>query len=383
MINLGDKVNHTIPHHERNLVVRIKKNDSLPSAGKHAILVDAIPDEISKRAEFYCTSNMETFDSLRGNNVPAVLLPPSLSHVDSGDIVRVSSNDHYLRILFKKKHRQNAFLLTERCNNWCIMCSQPPKDIDDSYLVDDVLAAISLLDESTPEIAFTGGEPSLLGDKLITLISAAKNLLPRTALHILSNGRNFSDETLARKVGDVKHPDLMLGIPLYADNAGDHNYVVQADAFEETIAGIMNLKRHGVKVEIRCVLHAATYERLPELAKYISRNLLFVDQVVLMGLEAMGFGKTNFNSLWVDPGLLVPKIEEAIGNLNRAKIRCSLYNLPLCILGNLSQQHAVKSISDWKNEYLDGCHICTKKNECCGFFSSTKHHYVNMIKPFK
>jgi len=61
---------------------------------------------------------------------------------------------------------------------------------------------------------------------------------------------------------------------------------VQADGtFDETVRGILNLKRQGVLVEVRVVVHKQTYDRLPQLARFIARNLTFVDQVVWMGLE--------------------------------------------------------------------------------------------------
>lgn len=382
MVVLGDKIQHTLPPNEGSAVVKIKSDNFLPTSARHAIRVDSIPSRISTKADFYLTDKEEIFKNLKVSGIPAVWVPASLSHLEEGDIIRVSSGDNHLRVLTKKSHRQNSFLLTERCNNWCIMCSQPPRDIDDSYIVHDVMEAIKLMSPETREIGFTGGEPTIVGDSFFRLIQATKNYLPRTALHILSNGRNFAKEQIAKRVAEIEHHDLMLGIPVYADNASDHNYVVQADAFEETIEGIYNLKRHGVKVEIRVVLHAATYERLPELARYIARNLIFVDQVALMGLEAMGFGKSNFQSLWISPEELIPKVDEAIATLHRAKIHTMVYNLPLCVLGELSQTHAVRSISDWKNEYLDECFKCSRKSECCGFFFSTKHHYKNIIKPF-
>ncbi|MCX6127435.1 MAG: His-Xaa-Ser system radical SAM maturase HxsC [Proteobacteria bacterium] len=382
MITLGDKIQHTLPSQQKNVVVKVKADTLLPISGPHAVRVYSAPSHINKKADFYLTDDESVFANLDKLGVTAVLLPPTLAHIEEGDIIRVTSGGSHLRVLIKKSHRQNSFLLTERCNNWCIMCSQPPRDIDDSYIVHDVMEAIKLIDPDTREIGFTGGEPTLVGEHFFKLIKAAKNYLPRTSLHILSNGRNFSKEPVAKQVGDIAHHDLMIGIPIYADNASDHNYVVQADAFQETTEGIFNLKRHGVKVEIRVVLHSATYERLPDLARFIVRNLLFVDQVALMGLEAMGFGKSNFQSLWIDPGLLIPKVDEAIGILHRARIRTMVYNLPLCVLGDISQTHSVRSISDWKNEYLEECDSCTKKAECCGFFFSTKQHYKNLIKPF-
>ena len=43
-----------------------------------------------------------------------------------------------------------------------------------------------------------------------------------------------------------------------------------------------------------------------------------------------------------------------------------------------------KSISDWKNEYIDECEKCTKKVECGGFFSSAiKYGYSKHIRAFK
>ena len=55
----------------------------------------------------------------------------------------------------------------------------------------------------------------------------------------------------------------------------------------------MNLKRLGQKVEIRVVLHKQTYRRLPQLAEFLTRNLLFVNHVALMGLEITGFTRAN------------------------------------------------------------------------------------------
>ena len=98
----------------------------------------------------------------------------------------------------------------------------------------------------TQEIGITGGEPALLGETLAQLVALMKVTLPRTAVHILSNGRRFSGDALARAIAEVGHPDLMIGIPLYSDLPEEHDYVVQAKgAFDETIRGILNLKRRG------------------------------------------------------------------------------------------------------------------------------------------
>ncbi len=67
---------------------------------------------------------------------------------------------------------QIRFSITERCNSFCIMCSQPPRDIDDHYLLDDMLEALPLIPKDALEIGITGGEPTLWGNDFIRLVQA-------------------------------------------------------------------------------------------------------------------------------------------------------------------------------------------------------------------
>src|SRR5262249_25038699 len=147
------------------------------------------------------------------------------------------------------------------------------------------------------------------------------------------NGRTSQDLAVARAFAKIRHPDLMLGIPLYSDVPAIHDYVVQADgAYDETIRRILNLKQCGVRVEIRVVIHRETYERLPHLARFITRNLQFVDHVALMGLELMGFARSNLEALWIDPVDYQMQLVESTLTLARAGIRTSIYNHQLCLL---------------------------------------------------
>jgi His-Xaa-Ser system radical SAM maturase HxsC len=263
------------------------------------------------------------------------------------------------------------------------MCSQPPKTHDDSYLAEEVLRMIPLMAPETQGIGITGGEPTLLGPKLLEIIHSFKNYLPSAGVHILSNGRTFQDLDYASAVARICHPDLMIGIPVYSDISSLHDHVVQADgAFDDTLRGIINLKSVGVKVEIRVVLHKLTYERLPDLARFIRRNLTFCDHVALMGLEMTGFTKFNLDKLWIDPKDYQTQLREAVGILDQARITVSIYNHQLCLLHPTLVAFNRKSISDWKNEYMPECEGCARKSECGGFFSSAKLRYSAHIKPF-
>jgi His-Xaa-Ser system radical SAM maturase HxsC len=307
-----------------------------------------------------------------------------MCYLSDQDVVKFDSIKGSLNVLYRRNSRHNSFLVTERCNNYCLMCSQPPREIDDSYIIADILEALPLISRETKELGLTGGEPTLLGDDLIKIIQTSKNYLPSTGIHILSNGRNFSNLSYAEKLARIDHHDLMVGIPLYSDISNIHDFVVQADgAYDETIRGIMNLKKYRQKVEIRIVIHQQTYKRLPELAEFITRNLLFVDHIALMGLEMMGFTKHNIDKLWIDPKEYQEELLKAVKILDRFKMNISIYNHQLCLLNKRLWRFNKKSISDWKNEYMPECEGCLEKEQCGGFFSSAKFKYSDSIKPFK
>jgi His-Xaa-Ser system radical SAM maturase HxsC len=318
----------------------------------------------------------------RPPNVPWVELPTEFGYLGDGDVISLEPKSGIVRVLFRKASGYNHFLLTERCNNNCLMCSQPPRAVQDGWIVDEILEALPLIDRSAREIGFTGGEPTLLGDRFIELVKATESYLPNTALHVLSNGRNFAHDQLAASVAAVRHHDLMLGIPVYSDLAHLHDYVVQADgAFDETIRGILNLKRHGVRVEVRVVLQRPTTERLPQLARFIARNLLFADHVALMGLEVTGFAKANLDRIWIDPADYTDELLAAVRVLTRAGIKTSIYNSQLCVLPDELRQYARRSISDWKQEYLPACNGCALRSECAGFFATSGMKHSRAIAP--
>jgi His-Xaa-Ser system radical SAM maturase HxsC len=249
------------------------------------------------------------------------------------------------------------------------MCSQPPKDVDDEWRVEEMLRTVELIDPDAAEIGISGGEPTLLGEGLLSVIRACRDRLPQTALHILSNGRLFRYASLSRAVAEIGHPDLMFGIPVYSDLDEEHDYVVQArGAFEDTILGLQNLGRFRVPVEIRVVIHRSTCRRLPALAEFIYRNLTFASHVALMGLEATGFAKGNMEALWVDPADYRDELEQATAFLARRGMLVSIYNHQLCVVPASVWPYCRRSISDWKNEYHDVCIGCAMQAECGGFF---------------
>lgn len=366
---------------EKTTPFRITRNTELPQPLRlqSALLVDKCCAQLPQG--FGVILSVDPVVAASDNATHVVHLSPRLGYLVAGDVIKISPG-YRISVLFRKNANANSLLVTERCNSFCVMCSQPPRDIDDSYIVNDLLSAIPLFDRGVREIGITGGEPTLLGDNLFELLQRLRSYLPETAIHILSNGRNFKDLALAERMARLRHHDLMIGIPLYSDIPAIHDFVVQADgAYDETLEGIMNLKRCGVRVEIRIVIHRETYKRLPALARFIARNLLFVDHVAIMGLELMGFAKANLEALWIDPMDYQTELRDAVQWLAANRMRVSIYNHQLCLVDPEIRRYAVKSISDWKNEYMPECTGCELKGDCGGFFSSAALRYSKHIAP--
>lgn len=303
------------------------------------------------------------------SSLPILFNINNFDHLEEGDIVSLST-DGVINTLYRVNSFQNTILATERCNSNCLMCSQPPKDKDDISLLFEIYKkAIPLIPKNCIEIGISGGEPTLMGNYFYELLSLIGKELPNTEIHVLTNGRSFAYFELAEKLSSLKLKQLMLGIPIYSDYYQLHDYIVQAEnAFYQTILGIQNLNRYGQRIEIRIVLHKQSIPRLKLLAQYIYKNMPYVEHVTFMGLEYVGYTPYNINELWIDPYEYQEILEESVLYLSKMGMTVSIYNTPLCILPSKVWKYARKSISDWKNEYMEECKSCSKIDDCGGFF---------------
>ena len=309
-----------------------------------------------------------------GARLPMIRAAQQVSHLKSGDVVVAHPKTGYVRTLFRPDSRHNALLVTERCNSFCLMCSQPPVDRDDSGLVEINLKAIRLMEPVPSSLGITGGEPTLLGENLLRILAELKLRMPDADIHMLTNGRRFAQPEFTEAFIQSCHPRLMTCIPLYADSAPEHDYVVQSrGAFDQTIQGLYQLARFEQPVEIRIVLHKLTIPHLRDLAGFIYRNLPFAAHVALMGLEITGFTRPNLQKLWIDPYDYQEELQAAVEYLVTRGMHVSVYNHPLCLLPRGLWKFARKSISDWKNIFFDECESCAMREDCGGFFKSAVH----------
>ena len=78
----------------------------------------------------------------------------------------------------------------------------------------------------------------------------------------------------------------------------------------------------------------------------------------LMGLELTGLGRPDKDEVWIDPAENQPQLTDATQTLTAAGITTKIFNHQLCVLDLRLWPFAVRSISDWKNDYLPICSAC-------------------------
>lgn len=316
---------------------------------------------------------------------------PMISSISENNLSELNENDICLLntfgeiiLVWEINSVHNALLVTEQCNCSCIMCPQPNRK-HSSEQHEQNMKLLQLLDhKKTKFIGLTGGEPTLIADSLFEIIKTCRKKLPNASLALLTNGRRLKDFEFTKKLALLKHPDLMICLALYADTDKNHDHIVGVNgAFYESLSGLYNLALLRQKVEIRTVVHRLNFDRLPQLADFISRNFPFVLHIAFMGMEITGMSLKNIKELWIDPVNYGSQLRQAVLDLHRKGFNVSVYNLPLCLIHKDLWKFARKSISNWKNVYMPVCQGCSLIERCCGFFSTSGEWQSPNIRPIK
>lgn len=284
-------------------------------------------------------------------------------------------------VLYESSTEDNVLLITERCNNRCLMCSQPPKLSDNGHMVMS-RRILELIENPPTALCLTGGEPTLVWDELIGLLRTCRERFPSTSIQILTNGRRLRDFDFAAELVEAGGDALYLSIPLYADVAEIHDEIVgMPGAFWETLEGIYNLARLKVFVELRIVVIRQNHERLQQWAEFVYRSLPFVKHVAIMGLEPIGLAAGNIDRVWVDPLEYREQLSRTMRSFQRCGMEASIFNHQLCVLPRNLWPYCSRSISTWKRIYLPDCADCAQQESCGGLFHSARKYHSRGILP--
>lgn len=299
------------------------------------------------------------------------------------DIVALTAGTEFAQVLYRHSDMHHAIFLTNRCNSYCLMCSQPPTRHDDSWLVSEALQLARYIKRSPSALGFSGGEPLLLGRSLRDVLDAFRFHHPDTLLEVLTNGRLLASQKLAAELLMGSDERIRWLVPLYGHAEFIHDFVVQSPgAFEETLAAILNLQQYAQPIQLRIVLIEPVLKVLPALCGFIARSLPFVQHVALMGCEPIGFALANRDVCEVDLLNWQDEIVASAAILRRGRVPYVFMNTPLCALPEGLWRDVSRSISDWKQVFGPECQVCSVKSDCPGLFAWYERGWTpTAIKP--
>lgn len=283
-----------------------------------------------------------------------------------GDVVLVNSARRVGERLIRQNSAHNTLLVTERCDQICVMCSQPPKDYE-LDLFDTYQAALFYAPEGAV-IGLSGGEPLLYKERVFELISRTHRERPDLGFHILTNGQNILASDLAALHALPLH-QISFAVPLYAVTAALHDEIVgKTGAFVQALDGIATLLEAGAQVEIRTVLMRPNAEELPDLASFLAWTMPDISHWAVMQMEYIGYARKNWSGLFFDHSMDAASLLRALDITAQHGVRTLLYNMPLCTLPEHLRTLAPPTISDWKRKFMPVCDGCQAQEACSGFF---------------
>jgi His-Xaa-Ser system radical SAM maturase HxsC len=285
-----------------------------------------------------------------------------------GDVLLCSPANQTVQRLFRRRSAQNSLLLTERCDQLCVMCSQPPKKSEDEWRFQAYRTALELADQNA-RIGVTGGEPTLYKDQLLGMLADVSQVRPDLSFHILSNAQHFIPADRTFLTAFHSRTKVTWGIPLYSADPAIHDKIVgKPAAFGQLMNNLMLLGSTGATIELRTVFTSLNALDLPHLAGFIAKNLPFIGHWAIMGMESIGYAIAHWDRLFFDHSVFPQPIISALEIARLHRLPCKLYNFPHCTIPARYRDTCTQSISDWKRKYVDECDGCLERGSCCGFF---------------
>lgn len=265
--------------------------------------------------------------------------------------------------------------LTTKCNNNCLMCSNPDYEwpaYDGSYDY-SFEAIIKRLEKKRNEILasdciyVTGGEPTT-HSRFLDILTYLQENFPKQKIKLLTNGRRFYYSDFAEQVLDLVD-DLEVEFSLYGPDSQTHDAVTRSrGSFDQTLQGGRNLLRISkgrCPVSVRFVVTGLTYKYIKETLETIKNNLAEVKSVMIMFMEFEGKALKNLDQVRATYSETAPYLQKAKEEFNDLR-EVRLYHFPLCQVDSELWPYCWNTWPAEEITYLKTCEECAYKKHCVG-----------------
>ncbi|MDD4931124.1 MAG: radical SAM protein [Candidatus Colwellbacteria bacterium] len=262
-----------------------------------------------------------------------------------------------------------------RCNNRCVMCTNPEGFGDVSlsgpYSYEGVLSRVlrikDIPDSAAEAICLTGGEPTS-HPEFLRLVSTIKRELPNNQLILATNGRMFAYEEFARKylaIGSSK-----IEIPIHGSEARLHDAITCVKgSFEQTIQGIENILKYMSfehELEIRLVLTKINLHDTRAILDLVKESFPRITRVVVIFPEFEGMCAKNMEVVGLKYSDVKEEMTGLISEWKESFDGLSLYHFPLCSLPVGLWGYAWRTLRGNEIMFPEQCNGCRFKKYCLG-----------------
>lgn len=198
-----------------------------------------------------------------------------------GEYSKYMTAPHRMDLMISSMHKNGHW----NCNQKCLHCyaGEQTYAIKNELTTNEWKKVIDKLKEiRVPQLTFTGGEPTRRDD-LVELVNYSKWFVTR-----LNTNGVLLTEDLCKKLYDASLDSVQ--VTLYSSNEDEHNKLVGANNFKQTVEGIKNAVKAGLNVSTNTPLCTINKNYVDTL-KFVKS--LGVTYVTCSGLIVTGNAKTE------------------------------------------------------------------------------------------
>ncbi|MDD3032342.1 MAG: radical SAM protein [Bacilli bacterium] len=280
-----------------------------------------------------------------------------------------------------------------QCNNQCQFCIQGDKrNFKKTKSTEEIKQILKQNCDNFGKLVFTGGEVTIRED-ILEIVKYAKDLGYKI-IQIQTNGRMFSYFDFCKKLIDAGVTEF--GLSIHGSTPEIHDGLTRAvGSFEQTLQGILNLKKLQQPVLINSVVTRINYKDAPNIARILSD----------IGVKSYQFAFMHINSIILNNDETIEKIvprykeikpfvEEGLQIGIDANVKSRVETIPFCILqekyyNNISPDYLRESfiyeddkLKDFRKMKKDGAKLKGERCRECKFFEQCEGPWSDYVKTF-
>ncbi|MBO6937745.1 MAG: radical SAM protein [Deltaproteobacteria bacterium] len=234
--------------------------------------------------------------------------------------------------------------LTMACNERCPFCNVPMEDYPERHTPEAELdaAVTRFAAEGEKTLTISGGEPTLLRDRLLALARRAR----AAGIELIEVQTNATLIDVAYATDLAEAGVTSAFVSLLSDLPELHDELAGlAGAFEPCLTGIDALLDAGIRVALNPVVAASTQARLPDYVDFVARRLPRVRSISVSAVQPHGRASSR-PELLPDYAVLGPAIREARHRAEAAGIELlnPYCGVPVCVGWEDALERSVEAI---------------------------------------